>query len=60
MHTITDHEDVKSIIDPNERREKQQEVEDEVSNKGYQCGYYGGLLHLNFYYSYVVLLHLLP
>ena len=43
-YTFADHEDVKSIIDPDKRREKQQEVEDEVSNKGYQCGYYGGML----------------
>lgn len=43
-HSVADHEDVKSIIDPEKKREKQQEVEDDVSNKGYQCGYYGGVL----------------
>ena len=42
-HTLTDHEDVKCIVDPGERREKQQQIEDDISNKGYQCGYYGGV-----------------
>jgi hypothetical protein len=46
-----DHEDVKSIIDPGERREKQQEIEDLISNKGYQCGYYGGLFPSCFKHS---------